>query len=330
MAGHVSVECDPAARRVVESFYPDTIFHDDVSTVNDEFVQHLALRFSNAGLVILGGGPPCQGVSGLNSDKRGELRDHRSCLFKEVPRIRDLVRKRFIWAQVQLLMESVASMDKGDRQVMSTAVELQPWRIDSLGLTLCRRPRLTWELQSEEGVEVLPPEDEFIATMGEVKFQPMAKAQALIEGGWHLAGSCLPTFTTARPSETERWSQDKHRFPPYQYSYNNGLVSSSGEWRLPSVKEREVLMGFPVDYTKMCWNHSRLGDSTCPKTHWGRISQRKWPTSPNGLRTSSQTSQAAGIHPVKVMEMARCYRMGLEEEGRSHQRTRNACRLYHH
>ena len=156
MAGHVSVECDKAARRVVESYF---IFHDDVTTVNDEWVKSLALCFPNVGLVILGSG---QGVSGLNSDKRGALKDHRSSLFQEVPRIVKIFKAHFVWAQVRWLMESVASVDTKDRRIMSEGVQAQPWRIDSLGLTLRRRPRLywaDWELGDEEGVEVIPAPD---------------------------------------------------------------------------------------------------------------------------------------------------------------------------
>ena len=78
MAGHVSVEQDAKTMRVVEAHFPDTIFHDNVLTVDEEMVTQWALRFSNVGIVILGAGPPCQGVSNLNADKRGALRDHRS------------------------------------------------------------------------------------------------------------------------------------------------------------------------------------------------------------------------------------------------------------
>lgn len=86
MAGHISVERDQVAHRVVESFFADTIFHDDVCTVNHEVVSRWALRFQNVGLILVGAGPPCQGVSGLNAT-----------------RIIDLLRHHFPWAQVHSL-----------------------------------------------------------------------------------------------------------------------------------------------------------------------------------------------------------------------------------
>ena len=268
IAGHISIEKDPLGRRVVEANYPDSTVHDDVTTVDKEMVQGWALKYSNVALVLIGAGPPCQGVSGLNADRRGALRDHRSCLFKEVPRIEDLVRHCFPWAQVHLLMESVASMSEGDRAVMSEAVNLACWSIDSLGLTLCRRSRLywvTWDLLGGEDIEVHLPEP---GKVGQILFGGHADPNHLLEAGWELAGPALPTFTTARPSpvpgrrpagldkcslaERHRWEEDAHRFPPYQYCHANGLVNKQGAWRTPSVNEREVLMGFPRDYTAHC------------------------------------------------------------------------------
>ena len=272
VAGHVSVELDQKGRRVVESWFPDTTFFEDVREFGKEQIAELALRFSNVALVILGAGPPCQGVSGLNFDKKGALRDHRSSLFQEVPRVEQLLREAFPWAQVHRLMESVASMSDEDRTIMSEGVGGQPYRIDSYGLTLCHRPRLywpTWELQSEAQATVSPPVVEGPEGLGMVAFFGEPQQEHFLEPGWHLADQKgLPTFTTSRPSqvpgrkpagyqqckphELERWSEDWHRFPPYQYRDEAGLVNKAGKWRRPNVREREVLMGFPLEYTAPC------------------------------------------------------------------------------
>ena len=63
--------------------------------------------------------PPCQGVSGLNSQRKGALRDERSSLFIHVKRLRLMVQQFFPWGQVHCLMESVASMDDRDKNIMS-------------------------------------------------------------------------------------------------------------------------------------------------------------------------------------------------------------------
>lgn len=102
--GHISVEVKKEASRVLESKFPATVFIDQgVEAVDDEMVRTWAGRFSQASLVLLGAGPPCQGVSGLNSERRGALRDHRSCLFTRVRRIKELLKNHFPWAQVRYL-----------------------------------------------------------------------------------------------------------------------------------------------------------------------------------------------------------------------------------
>lgn len=271
VAGHISVEMSSDANRVVESYFADTIFVSDVEQVDETMVKQWSLRFSNVGLVLLGAGPPCQGVSGLNADRRGALRDLRSCLFKHVPRIEGLCKRFFKWAQVHKLVENVASMDYGDCQVMNEAFEEWPWYIDALGISLCRRPRLywvSWELSDGEGVELLWGSSGQLPIQGEVQLKAEVDAKLFVEPGWSPPRSGLPTFTTSRPSsvphrrpagvkhcsphELERWKSDKYRYPPYQYRDENCMASSRGDFRPPSVKEREAILGFPIGYTKQC------------------------------------------------------------------------------
>ena len=125
------MEKNPVAARVVEAAFPGRILVQDVSEVSEEMVKEWSLTFSHASVVLLGAGPPCQGVSGLNADRKGALKDLRSCLFVHVPRIKGLLMRAFPWAQVHLLMESVASMDLSDRKTMSEAVDIEPILIDS-------------------------------------------------------------------------------------------------------------------------------------------------------------------------------------------------------
>lgn len=72
VVGHISVETSDSAARVVESRFPSTIRVSDVRQVNPEMVKEWALKFSQVSLILLGAGPPCQGVSGLNASKKRE------------------------------------------------------------------------------------------------------------------------------------------------------------------------------------------------------------------------------------------------------------------
>ena len=279
VAGHISVERSAEARRVVEAHFPESEAYDDVEQITDEVVAGWALKHSTVGLVLVGSGPPCQGVSGLNADRKGALRDQRSKLFKHVPRVVKLCKAHFPWAQVHSLTENVASMDRGDCEAMNAEFDSQPWFIDADGISLAHRPRLywvSWELQEEEGVEIYLGSNGQLPIVGEVQLKAQVDEKAFLEPGWKRMGEkALPTFTTSRPSpkplrrpaglkdcnesELLRWKQDEHRFPPYQYKSCNCLVNYEGRLRPPSVREREVILGFPPNYTKQCMKKSEHG-----------------------------------------------------------------------
>eukprot|EP00438_Fugacium_kawagutii_P029680 Skav211484 [mRNA] locus=scaffold2188:226124:230616:- [translate_table: standard] len=278
IAGHISVEKEASASRVLESRFPGTLFVTDVAEVDKAMVQSWACQFSQVGLIVIGAGPPCQGVSGLNANRRGALKDHRSCLFLRVSRIRLLVQEVFVWAQVHLLGESVQSMDQKDRTVMSESFELLPWAIDAADVSLAHRPRLywiSWELQPGEDVLIHPPTGSSPSEFGQVKLSCTIEAKRYLTPGWQkCSDTSFPTFTTARPrptpgrrpagldklnaSEKAQWVADDFRFPPYQYQLCHQVYRGQ-EHRLPSSDEREVMMGLPKGYTYHCLPKSRQG-----------------------------------------------------------------------
>ena len=269
--GHVSVECDDLARRVLESQFPQCVEVPDVNLVNKDMVKDWAARFGQVELVLVGSGPPCQGVSGLNAERKGALKDHRSSLFQHVPRITQLVKEAFPWAQVRSLMESVSSMDEKDRVLMSAAVGMAPWQVDGESFSLARRPRLywlDWDLFADDNLAVQPATETGFHSLHRVQGRVPVDAKDYLSPGWSLVGDRLPTFTTSRPRdfpghkpaglktcqphEISRWQADQHRFPPYQYADVHCLQNKKGEIRLPNVEEREVIMGFPRNYTVHC------------------------------------------------------------------------------
>ena len=278
--GYVSIESNEAASRVVEGHFPGVEVVKDVKLVDQALVHRLAGQFSQASLVLLGAGPPCQGVSGLNVDRKGALRDERSGLFPHVSRIRRLFKVNFLWCQVHSLMESVASMDEIDCQVMSDDFGSTPWSCDAGHLTWCNRPRLywlTWELLSGPGAEVLPQED---APRDKVVLKSSQPVPDVCKAGWLKVDEAraFPTFTTSRPrskpgrkpagifqcddEDIQRWQNDCHRFPPYQYTYHNCLINRKNDIRLPDAEEREFMLGFPVGYTRGCLPKNKRKDAS--------------------------------------------------------------------
>ena len=276
--GHISVESDEQARRVLESQFPQCLEVTDVALVDESMVRGWAARFGQVVLVVIGAGPPCQGVSGLNADRKGALKDHRSCLFKHVPRIRDLVKHCFPWAQVRTLMESVSSMDETDRKIMSASIQSCPWSVDGGQFSLARRPRLywlDWELFPDSCLTLEVGANSGWGTINQVNGQIPVESKDYLSPGWSMKGEKLPTFTTARPRdypghkpagikscqphELARWKDDRHRFPPYQYTDINCLEKKSGEVRLPNIEERETILGFPRNYTIHCMKKADQG-----------------------------------------------------------------------
>ena len=287
VAGYISAEISEDARRVVESWFPEVRHISDVKDIDEHEVSNWSLLFPGVCAVVLGAGPPCQGVSGLNCDRKGALRDARSSLFAHVPRVEQLLRRFFRWCPIYRLAENVASMDAKDCLVMNEAYEGLPWLIDAGGVSLARRPRLYWfnwePLECEGAVKV--EEQSRLPIAGKVCLKAKVEEKDYLEPGWRRVSpsQTLPTFTTSRPSqvpgrkpagvdlctneELSRWRADLHRFPPYQYKSINS-VTNGEVVRVPNVRERECILGFPLEYTAKClpkhlhntpaWNDSRL------------------------------------------------------------------------
>eukprot|EP00438_Fugacium_kawagutii_P017132 Skav204406 [mRNA] locus=scaffold4169:257893:259056:+ [translate_table: standard] len=287
LAGHISVEKNAEASRVVEANFAQSIFVTDVQSIDEAMVREWSLKFSQVSLILVAGGPPCQGVSGLNAAKKGALRDARSCLFTHVARVRELLKAGFPWAQVRSLMESVGSFNEEDEGHMSNSFGNSPWYIDASGLSLAHRPRLywvDWELINLDHVQIstLP------SGRTKVEFQVELNEQDFLEPGWkRVEAKPLPTFTTSRPmarpgfkpaglrlcneQELEAWRQDSHRFPPYQYQRCHSLTNKKGQFRLPNCTEREVVLGFPKGYTRQCMSktHGSVAHTDCRLTLLG-------------------------------------------------------------
>ena len=135
---------------------------------------------------------------------------------------------------------------------------------------------MSWELLPEEGVHVHHEVDHRLPIKGMVELKAELDQRDFLEPGWKLPpGHILPTFTTSRPSpkplrrpaglhqcteaERERWKADHHKFPPYQYRDVHCVHHQSHQPRPPSVREREAILGFPLDFTKQCMSKRHHG-----------------------------------------------------------------------
>ncbi len=79
LCGHISSEISPEAIKIAQHSWLETWAVGDVTAIDDSIVYKAARRYDRADIVLIGGGAPCQGVSGLNSG-RLHLDDSRSAL----------------------------------------------------------------------------------------------------------------------------------------------------------------------------------------------------------------------------------------------------------
>eukprot|EP00435_Cladocopium_sp_Y103_P013721 s1034_g3.t1 len=326
VTGHVSVEKQTEGHRVVEYHFPGVVKLTDVASITEDDVRGWSLKFGQVVLVLLGAGPPCQGVSGLNAGRRGALGDERSNLFVHVERVRRLLQRFFAWCPVHVLMESVASMDQEDKDIMSNSFGDSPWQVDSEFLTWCRRPRLywvTWPLQEGPGVLI---SGDTVSLSAEVRLEDF------LTPGWTKVepDRAFPTFTTSRPrakpghrpagihhcdfDTLARWEADSFRYPPYQYLPGNCLVNRAGVLRLPNIEEKELMMGMPLGYTSSCLpksqrkstshddlRHTLVGNAWCiPVVGW-LVSQLLGPMGLSEILSPQQVMDR--LDPQKTMDV---------------------------
>ena len=79
------MEKDPCARRVVEHHFPGSVHYPDIAEVEEKEVIAWSLTYGQVEMVIIGAGPPCQGVSGLNSQRGREILFIHPCHTSETP-----------------------------------------------------------------------------------------------------------------------------------------------------------------------------------------------------------------------------------------------------
>ncbi|CAE8660827.1 unnamed protein product, partial [Polarella glacialis] len=274
IAGFVSIENNMEATRVIRANYPSTQHFSDVRSFGEAQVRQLALSFPRVQLVLIGAGPPCQGVSALNAGRLGAVEEPRFSLQSRVAWLRDLFIQEFPWAEVQVLEESVASMAAVDRATYSESMGFLPVRICASGVSFCARPRLywiDWRLNLEDGVSVLEERGAGWQAFTPIELCiPFGDQRDFLSPGWQKVevNRPFPTFATSIPKENpgpqpaglqscdtdaiKRWEMDRFRFPPYTYNRAHLIINKAGVLRQPNVEEREIMLGFPRGYTQAC------------------------------------------------------------------------------
>ena len=262
VVGFAASEIDSNCKRLVRKRWPGVIELGKVEDITDSVVTSLVNSLGyKIDILLISAGSPCQDLTALLANRSG-LEGSRSKLFFHIPRIHKLCKNRFP-GRTALLVENVNSMTEEARSQFSEVLGVLPILIMASDFSWVRRPRLywiDWEVTPQNG-ERLIHEGSFLRW----KFPDVRQEQGhWVDPGWqHFGAECLPTFTRALPRASpplqpagistasheaqERWAKDRFQFQVYQYE-NHHLLWKGDCWRLPSLAERERLMGFDEGY----------------------------------------------------------------------------------
>eukprot|EP00438_Fugacium_kawagutii_P005526 Skav227070 [mRNA] locus=scaffold72:1057412:1062770:- [translate_table: standard] len=265
---HVVIESDRHCRRCIRRTWPGASEYTDVQTLTREDMARELDKVENLGLVVAGGGSPCQGLSKLSS-QRQHFKDARSKLFfdfaERIEELKPLVAER--GAEFVGFMENVV-MDESDRDEVTDRLGWKPHLLESGDISRVRRPRLYWMNQTLPQAEWFEIDEFDLVT--QVKMKGEIEPDALwVPEGLKFQGDeklRLPTFTRPikrpRPpvdpaglkgstkEARERWLKDEFRYPPYVYEKKFMLVDSQGNLHKVPAQSREALMGYPVGHTR--------------------------------------------------------------------------------
>ena len=269
----VSVECDPAARRVTRRAWPHAIEIDDVRKVNKEMLRDWANQFPRLTHVFVLAGFPCVHLSSARAGRKN-LEGEGSNLFWELVRILGEAEEVFQpMVKVEFVVENVASMDVSARDEMSRTLDVEPVMVCPSDCLPYNRPRLAWvsaELESTAGV-TFERREGFVRV--HMEGGSLHDDEWVDAGWWRCDPACqLPTFmkSIARRSpptmpagisrcndaDLARWASDDYRFPPYQYQRRYLFTNEEGALRYSSIREREKLLGFGCNHVAFCFSAS--------------------------------------------------------------------------
>lgn len=270
--GRIAVDIDKAGNRITEKRWPGTEIYLDIRSIDSEIVRSWARRYLRIAEVHVWAGFPCNDLSSARAG-RMNLDGPASILFWEVPRVLKLVKDNFgAHVVVKYVLENVASMDREATEQISTEMGSTPYLLDPVQAVPMRRPRHCWSSEILESVfpdiqvypkaywkevvaqaeyplteQWLEPDHEWKGEHQHAVFPTCMKCVPKLSPPYKPAG-----IERCSPSVLERWTEDKYRYPPYQYR-PEFIISTPDTWRLLSAPEKELLMGFGFGHTQVAW-----------------------------------------------------------------------------
>ena len=275
--GRVSVELDAGANRITSRRWPSAEQYKDVRGITRETVAGWSRKYLGVIEVHLWAGWPCVDLSRVKHGRQNLAGQHSSLIF-EVLRIHKLLEDEFgPLVKIKFVYENVSSMDRSAAEEITSMVGSIPYELDSSDAVPMRRPRFAW---TSETLEALMP-GVFVEPRSYWKrvHAPAnyPETKDWITPGYEWEGertgaifpTCMKCIPRQRPpprpagldksSELakRRWTEDSFRYPPYQYN-ERYVITTPSTWRLLSAEEKELLLGYGYQHTKLAWPTSKI------------------------------------------------------------------------
>ena len=121
----ISLEHDEDCAAVVKRAWEDVVHLSDVADLTEQRLREILRDKDSRGTLTHGlliGGPPCQGLSGINVNRKG-MDDPRSQQIYVFAELAWMLQQKFPRIRWDFLMENVASMDKADRLIITDVLQ---------------------------------------------------------------------------------------------------------------------------------------------------------------------------------------------------------------
>ena len=287
----ISFDLHKPAQRITSRRWPHALLYGDVCDIDEVLIRKWLMMFPGVLEIHLWAGFPCTDLSSARAFREG-LAGKASSLFYQIPRIFKLLKQvAGTEIKIKLVVENVASMTKEACQEISKVLRLRPFYLDCADSVPLNRPRLCWCTEELEGAlgGVYAENEEFWTRI--YAKNPYPPKDVWLTPGWLWPGedggytfpTCMKAIVREHPpvkpagidrccpAAIGRWTADQFRYPPYQYRDQFVLWHGEKEtWRLLDSSERELLMGYGFQHTRLCMSESeakqsrqRLEDERC-------------------------------------------------------------------
>ena len=278
----IAFDLHKPAQRVTSRRWPHVLLYGDVRELDEHMVRSWLMKYPGAVEIHLWAGFPCTDLSSARAFREG-LAGKNSSLFFEIPRIFQLLKKvAGPDIRVRLAVENVASMTKDACQEISRVLRLRPFYLDCSDAVPMNRPRLCWCTEDLDGAldGVWAEAQEFWTRIHAQSPYPASEQWLSAEWEWsgeadgHIFPTCMKAIvrdkppvqpagiSRCNPDAIGRWTADQYRYPPYQYRDQFILWHrQKGTWRLLNSTEREMLMGYGFEHTRLCMSESEAKQS---------------------------------------------------------------------